>query len=478
MTDSRPTSRRSVLKGGTAALALALGGSRIGRVRADHEHPLLTTAFDSRDRYGESGDVLDDFEDLDEWTADSGTLEASTDVVYEGSQSAKLSLSPESSDGSVEIVREFDGLDLSDRDLSIAIRLVRPEVEQLTAVVEDDDGDSVTMDRRTISPTYGWFRSDLGVSDESGDPDLSEVEEIRLRFDRDVDSPITAYLDELRTTERTEGGRVVLTFDDGGITQYTRALPVLESYDFPALTAVNPGRADEDDYLGEDEMREMRDEGWEIGSHTFDHERLTDLSDEEAREQVRDAKEWLLDRGFEVGSSMFVYPWSSNSPRIRDIVSEYHYLAFTDGSIPHGAQLTGPLTTGRIFGENLERLESVLDLAEKYGQTAVVSYHEIGADTGWVSQADFEETMAGIERRDLDVIPASEMLTELIDPPVEEIRPKSIREAVARDGGIELADAQRAVRWNREESYVPQTNGKRLDDETLTAILDGWEGET
>ncbi len=475
MTDPPKISRRAVLKSGMAGLAVTLGGTRLGRARAASRHPLFETEFDSSERYADPDEVIDDFEDLDDWEVDGGSLDADTDVVYQGSQSACLTSTPDDGD-IIEITREFDGLDLSEKDLSVAIRLGSPEVEQLVVTVEDEDGDSVTMNRRTITPTYGWFRIDLGVTSESGDPDLSEVEEIRMGFNRDSDAPLVAWFDELGTTERVDGGRVVLTFDDGGISQYTRGLPVVEDYGFPALTCVNPGRADDSDYLGEDEMREMRDAGWEIGSHTVDHERLTDLSDSEVRQQVADAKEWLLERGFERGASMFTYPWSSTSPRVRDIISDYHYLAFVDGSMPHGGRLTGPLTVGRVFGENLDRVDATLELAEKYDQTVVLAYHDIGKDTGWISEPDFRATMDDIERRGLEVIRPSSILTELMDPVVDGVKPLSIRDAIATDGEIDLSAAQRAVYLNKRDEYVPRTNGKRMDDDTLESLLREWEG--
>ncbi|WP_394353982.1 hypothetical protein [Haloarcula sp. JP-L23] len=54
-----------------------------------------------------------------------------------------------------------------------------------------------------------------------------------------------------------------------------------------------------------------------MGSHTVDHERLTELEADAIRSQVRDAKAWLLDNGFEGGASSFVYPWGINDPRRR-----------------------------------------------------------------------------------------------------------------------------------------------------------------
>ncbi|MBX0293816.1 polysaccharide deacetylase family protein [Haloarcula nitratireducens] len=475
MTSRNPISRHGLLKRGAAALTALGTTASIGRARAATEHPLLNTAFDTAERYADSGQLLDDFEDLSRWTAQSGHLNATTDQPYRGSQSAELLLGPDEGTD-LEIVRYFDDpIDLSNKDLSIALRLESPSTEQLDVRAYSGD-DYVEMRRRTITTSYGWFRIDLGVTSEYGDPDLSSVDAISLEFYRDFDTDLRVWVDDLRTTERADTGRVIVTFDDGGITQYTNALPIMEDRGIPGLTMINSARASSSNYIGEDEMREMRDAGWEIGSHTVDHEHLPDLSNADARAQIEENKKWLLDRGFERGASMFSYPWSGNSPRIRDIVSDYHYLAVTDGSLPHGRQLTGPLTVGRVFGEELERVYDVLDLAEKYNQTAVLAYHQVGAE-GWISEDDFRATMDRIADSSIEAIRPSKQLTELQSPPVEEIVPLSIREAVAGDGNFEGVEAQRAVHWYRENEYVPRTNGKKIDDATMNELAAAWSND-
>ncbi|WP_254280242.1 polysaccharide deacetylase family protein [Haloarcula marina] len=456
-----------------AVTALA-GAYGVGSARAAAEHPLLQTSFDATERYEDSGELLDDFEDLDAWTASEGEINPETDDVYKGSQSAELFLSADDS-GDLEVYREYDGLDLSEKALSLAIKLISPFTEQLVVTVKTGSGD-VQMKRRTIGPNYGWFRIDLGVTGEDGDPDLSDVEEIELYFNRDFDEDIRALVDDLRVTERTDRGRVVVTFDDGGITQYDTALPIMEARDIPALTMINSGRAPDDDYLGEAEMREMRDAGWEIGSHTVDHADLLTLSDAEVRQQVEDNKRWLLERGFERGSWFFSYPWSGNTPAIRDIVGDYHYAAVTDGSLPHGGQLTAPLTIGRVFGEELDRVEDTIALAEKYDQTLVLAYHQVG-ESGWISEDDFRATMDRIADSDIEAVRPSTLLTDVLSPSIQEVVPLSVREAVAGDGSLELPDIQRAIDWYERDAYVPRTNGEQIDDQTLDDLIQEWKND-
>lgn len=434
MVQDRPVTRRGFL-GGSVALGLASGvhiAPGVATARPDGEdgndrgdttgsnpddYRDLRTAFDSRKRCGDAGTRLDGFEDLSEWDVLDGDLAADTGTVYRGTQSARLTL-PEGDEGDeVTVERAFDGLDLSDRDLSLALKLERPRTEQLNVRVYDEDGDSVLMRRRTIGPEYGWFRIDLGVSTEFGSPDLSAVDRIQVSLDEDHGTGIRLWLDDLRATDRGDGGYVLLTFDDTAVSQYERAFPVMREYGFPGFAAINPARVGEDGSLSLEQLRELQSSGWEIGSHTTDHRELPGLEESEIHSQVGGAKQWLVDHGFETGANSFVYPWSGNTPRIRDIVSDYHYLAFTDGSNSHGHRLTGPLTVGRIFAEERQRVETVLPLAATYDQVVVLAYHAIGSGD-WIGESGFRDQMQQIATTDgLDVVTPSALLTDLFDSP-------------------------------------------------------------
>ncbi|WP_254272242.1 hypothetical protein [Haloarcula marina] len=82
------------------------------------------------------------------------------------------------------------------------------------------------------------------------------------------------------------------------------------------------GREFDDDFdlsdraLSLDQLRDLQDVGWGIGIHTVDRERFMDLNTDAVRSQIGGAKELLLERGIENGASTFVYPWSSNDPRM------------------------------------------------------------------------------------------------------------------------------------------------------------------
>ncbi len=87
--------------------------------------------------------------------------------------------------------------------------------------------------------------------------------------------------------------QVVLTFDDGEMNNYEKALPVLKKYGFPAYFFIIAKRIGEKGYMGWDELRATHEAGMVIGSHGFSHEILTNLLDSQIEEELCASKRYL-----------------------------------------------------------------------------------------------------------------------------------------------------------------------------------------
>lgn len=86
---------------------------------------------------------------------------------------------------------------------------------------------------------------------------------------------------------------VVLTFDDGHVTNYTKALDVLVGFGFTGhffVTSDNVGRPR---FMTKEMVRGLHDAGMIVGSHGKTHRFLTDLSDGELDRELRESKERL-----------------------------------------------------------------------------------------------------------------------------------------------------------------------------------------
>jgi peptidoglycan/xylan/chitin deacetylase (PgdA/CDA1 family) len=104
------------------------------------------------------------------------------------------------------------------------------------------------------------------------------------------------------------GKPIVVSFDNGYQSQFTRALPVLRSLGWVAeeniqLTGLPPSQGG----LGEDEIRGMVKAGWELDTQGISHADLITLDAHDLREQVAGARERLRAR-FHVPVNWFCYP--------------------------------------------------------------------------------------------------------------------------------------------------------------------------
>ena len=139
-------------------------------------------------------------------------------------------------------------------------------------------------------------------------------------------------LDECVDTGRSGGSEennFAITFDDGYLSVYERACPVLSERKVTATIYVVAnslgGINDWDRRAGDQEekmmsaaqARELAENGFEIGSHTLTHPHLSALDDEQLTQEIADSKHKLEDLiGREVTS--FSYPYGDYDCRVLD----------------------------------------------------------------------------------------------------------------------------------------------------------------
>jgi peptidoglycan/xylan/chitin deacetylase (PgdA/CDA1 family) len=121
-------------------------------------------------------------------------------------------------------------------------------------------------------------------------------------------------------------GRAVvsLTFDDG-VRDQLRAAELLRRHGLKATFFVTSGLVGTSaGYLDWAELSALQREGHEIGGHTADHIKLTEVALPEATRQVREDRRALRSRGFAARS--FAYPFGAWNAKLRQMLaaSGYH----------------------------------------------------------------------------------------------------------------------------------------------------------
>lgn len=148
-------------------------------------------------------------------------------------------------------------------------------------------------------------------------------------------------LDTLLEGDSSERLQVAITFDDGYASVANVAAPIMARYGIAGtvyLTAACIGvdesnRKESDPALGHlhgehfmtwSEAGSLRDAGWQIGSHGFDHVDLT-LQGPKALENQLIASKDLIESTLGIRCDAFAYPWGRNTISTRRAVSAAGY---------------------------------------------------------------------------------------------------------------------------------------------------------
>lgn len=91
--------------------------------------------------------------------------------------------------------------------------------------------------------------------------------------------------------ERETGIDVIFTFDDGNVSDYEIALPMLRAHQRTATFFICAGRISQPGYLSGDQMREMVRAGATFGCHGYEHLNWSEVDDEKLARELADGRQ-------------------------------------------------------------------------------------------------------------------------------------------------------------------------------------------
>lgn len=120
--------------------------------------------------------------------------------------------------------------------------------------------------------------------------------------------------------------RVGISFDDGNLGQATRAFPTLVANGMTATFFVTTGWIGRPGYASWDQLRDMRAAGMSIESHTHTHPFLSELGEENLRDELRRSRDLLAEHLHEERPRMLALP-GGDAPRqsLRRLLAEEGY---------------------------------------------------------------------------------------------------------------------------------------------------------
>lgn len=210
-----------------------------------------------------------------------------------------------------------------------------------------------------------------------------------------------------------QGPVVSFTYDDGYYTWYDIGFPVFQEYGFPGVGYINALRS-WIQYPGTvDKLLEMQAAGWEISSHTYDHQPVSESN-------VSSMKNWLDSLGFP--NSGFAAPGHDWSHGKVNIVKTYHpYYSATnldEGGLSQPFDLYFLKRFGLDNSVSIQTVKDALDDAVANNKWIIFYGHVFGEATPSWEQSDslLRAVFDAVVERGIPVKTVSEVITDLFPP--------------------------------------------------------------
>lgn len=227
---------------------------------------------------------------------------------------------------------------------------------------------------------------------------------------------------------------VVLTFDDSAKTHYTVVRPLLLKYGFGATFFITEGwdfSTNKKDYMSWSEIKQLHDDGFEIGNHTRDHFSVNEKNYAKLSDQLLGIEEQCARHGIPKPVT-FAWPGNARTPLAFKILKEHGIRFARRGGAPEHPYEFG---RGVAYEPGLDHpfllpsagdarpkweLQNFIDAVEqaKNGKVAIIQFHGV-PDTAhdWVSSRvdRFEAYLRYLAIQKFQVI-ALKDLERFVDP--------------------------------------------------------------
>lgn len=185
-------------------------------------------------------------------------------------------------------------------------------------------------------------------------------------------------------------GMVSFTFDDGWLSVYKNAIPILNAAGFKSTQyIISDYVAGDNLYVSTTQIKEMHDAGHEIGSHTKSHAHLLELTTAQKEDEIIGSKTVLESLGLGPINSI-AFPYGEYDNEVLSIVQRAYNNSRTaliaDGG--YNTKITNKFLLKTFSIEKattLASVKSIIDAAAKNKTWAILVFHQVERNGGTYS---------------------------------------------------------------------------------------------
>lgn len=174
---------------------------------------------------------------------------------------------------------------------------------------------------------------------------------------------------------------ITFTFDDGYSSQFRYAYPILDIYGYDGVLFPVINEIGTDDRMTYEDLKYLTSKGWEVGSHSMNHEHLTMIDIKGAKDSIFNSKKEFLKNGIVVES--FASPYGEYDQNTIRIIKTYYKAHRTVdvglNNIPLGMNEQYTLKSIVVKSDTtFEEVKVWMDKARDEHKWLILTFHRIG----------------------------------------------------------------------------------------------------
>jgi hypothetical protein len=324
------------------------------------------------ERWDEVVDEIQVFDSASGWSVLENGSGLDTETTFEGKPTMKL-VSP----GGVVIRPRYNfnrTVDLTPYDyvelvLKLDRRIEEPDDVSLRFSKDDWSIENPMPSQHPyyMLPSNQWVRVRLNVHAVTPNVPWDEIRRFRIFYLPPDGAPITMHIAKMHGV-RVKRALVSIGFDDSYNSVYNTAFPIMSQYGLAGAFYIITSQIGGTSAVTWNQLREMRDRGWVIGSHTHTHVDLGDsnVSDEEKIQDIMRADAILKQQGFRDGARFFACPYGQRPPAGGAVDTLLRSLTINRRLVGGGTVANQTSPVGVFYGDRLRGVVMGADQTVQY----------------------------------------------------------------------------------------------------------------